>query len=554
MKTLQTFLSIVVLCCFVQAQAPAPPVPENKGMISGRVLADGQPAVNAVVTASTSGAMLPRSATTDEEGNFQINGLATAAYLVRASLPGYVTMPLPGQTGEQQRIRVGESITLHMLKGSAITGKVFNAQGEAIPGLSIVALRLRDETGRFGSPETFTRRTDDRGVYRIFGLPPGSYLVYTNGKDFGWSHNADDQANDAPTFHPSATRNTAVEVKLGNAEEASGIDIRYRGERGSRVSGKLLGALNGFGANIHLKNANGEVVATDWRSPGPKRPEDAVPFEIRGVADGEYELVAEVKTGNEDGSISPVRRLTVGGADVTGIELRLNPLASVMGNIVLEAPRPPVTCEGYKPSAFEEVAVSLLPDTLPRQRQSLPPSALPAHAGEFKIRFVEAGRYHFNLQLPNKHWYVRSILAPPDPRTKKAVDLALTGLTVTGSERPRSALITLTPGAAELQGKLKPSNVIMTRLKVHLVPAETEASENVLRYAEVTPANDGAFAFAYLSPGKYWLVVRTLAEIAEAHPVAWDRTERARLRREAEAANNVIELKPCQRLTDYQLK
>jgi hypothetical protein len=39
-----------------------------------------------------------------------------------------------------------------------------------------------------------------------------------------------------------------------------------------------------------------------------------------------------------------------------------------------------------------------------------------------------------------------------------------------------------------------------------------------------------------------------------ARPAAWDAAERAKLRREAEAAKVVIELKPCQRLSDYVLR
>ncbi|HKX33697.1 MAG TPA: hypothetical protein VJ302_38815 [Blastocatellia bacterium] len=39
----------------------------------------------------------------------------------------------------------------------------------------------------------------------------------------------------------------------------------------------------------------------------------------------------------------------------------------------------------------------------------------------------------------------------------------------------------------------------------------------------------------------------------DAEPVARNAIERARLRREAAAAGNEIELKPCQRLKDYHL-
>jgi hypothetical protein len=39
-----------------------------------------------------------------------------------------------------------------------------------------------------------------------------------------------------------------------------------------------------------------------------------------------------------------------------------------------------------------------------------------------------------------------------------------------------------------------------------------------------------------------------------AKPVAWDALERAKLRKEAEAANSVVELKTCQRIRDFSLR
>jgi hypothetical protein len=61
-----------------------------------------------------------------------------------------------------------------------------------------------------------------------------------------------------------------------------------------------------------------------------------------------------------------------------------------------------------------------------------------------------------------------------------------------------------------------------------------------------------------LSPGKYWLLARAVPDSEPndkpARPAAWDAAERAKLRREAEAAKIVIELKPCQRIRDYALR
>jgi hypothetical protein len=87
----------------------------------------------------------------------------------------------------------------------------------------------------------------------------------------------------------------------------------------------------------------------------------------------------------------------------------------------------------------------------------------------------------------------------------------------------------------------------------------------VLRYSETLVNRDGAFAFTNLAPGRYFIFARveplterlteplTELESIPPRPSAWDPTARLKLRREAEAANTVVELKPCQRLVDYTL-
>jgi hypothetical protein len=98
--------------------------------------------------------------------------------------------------------------------------------------------------------------------------------------------------------------------------------------------------------------------------------------------------------------------------------------------------------------------------------------------------------------------------------------------------------------------------VIPQNLRVHLVPAETAEAQNVLRYFEGAVERDGNFALTNLAPGRYFMLPRISPSAGtdeKPRPTALDPTERATLRREAEAANNVLELKPCQRATDVSL-
>ena len=112
-------------------------------------------------------------------------------------------------------------------------------------------------------------------------------------------------------------------------------------------------------------------------------------------------------------------------------------------------------------------------------------------------------------------------------------------------------------GAASLQGSVKASGKLPAKLRVFLLPAEAEAKDEVLRYAETLVDEAGAFKFEHLAPGKYLVVARAVDEnqAAEKTPrlVAWDTAERTKLRKEADAVNVVIELKACERKANVAL-
>src|SRR5262249_46888657 len=105
--------------------------------------------------------------------------------------------------------------------------------------------------------------------------------------------------------------------------------------------------------------------------------------------------------------------------------------------------------------------------------------------------------------------------------------------------------------AADQDGKLP------EKIGPPLIPAEKEAADDALRYAQANAGGDGGFHFKNIAPGRYYLLAKPIkddaAGKASARPQAWDNSERAALRREAEAAGNVIELQNCQRVTDYKL-
>lgn len=98
-------------------------------------------------------------------------------------------------------------------------------------GAEIWLMMARDAEGKPLAQGGVERRSrsDDRGVYRFWGLTPGTYVVFTYSNiagHFGCS------GAKFPTYYPSSTREKAAEVTVKSGLETSGIDIRYREDQG----------------------------------------------------------------------------------------------------------------------------------------------------------------------------------------------------------------------------------------------------------------------------------------------------------------------------------
>jgi protocatechuate 3,4-dioxygenase beta subunit len=287
---------VLLFSVFISANAQ-----QKRGTITGRIVTeDGTPMsgltvqLGMYVNSSTPGST--RTAVTDEEGNFQFtNLLPRQYYFFVMESRGYVQMPRPINT-PQPTYRLGENATIRMIRGGVITGRVSYADGEPMIGVYVTPIRIRDEEGkpiRMASGAR-SRMTDDRGVYRLYGLLPGTYLVTANysGASFYGAQSPFD--GDAPTYHPSTTRDTAIEVQVSTGSETTGIDIRHRGDRGHVVSGKVTGGSESTGPVTYLSNIallsypSGALAGSTASRPG----EGENGFSFLGIPDGEYELEA----------------------------------------------------------------------------------------------------------------------------------------------------------------------------------------------------------------------------------------------------------------------
>lgn len=134
-----------------------------------------------------------RQAFTDEEGRFQFTESGTIR-IVRC--PGYLE-PAP------QSAQPNEQIRFTLLKGAVVTGQVWEKDGSIAAKKNV---HLVDSTGKT-IKQTIT---NDAGVYRIYGIPAGTYYVQVE-----------------KTFAPNnATQARATKLHLEAGEEHSALDIR----------------------------------------------------------------------------------------------------------------------------------------------------------------------------------------------------------------------------------------------------------------------------------------------------------------------------------------
>src|SRR5689334_7776112 len=156
------------------------------GTIKGRVVSDdGHPLTSATVWARTlTGAPAVKSTRVDPEGRFTFEDLPVAVYTISATAPGFVDQSLlMADAGQSPHYLIGAQLRITMIKGGVITGTVTNNKGEPVVGVPVRALSTNNLSVSLDNPfiRGGTPESDDRGVYRIYGLLPSQYTVSAGG-------------------------------------------------------------------------------------------------------------------------------------------------------------------------------------------------------------------------------------------------------------------------------------------------------------------------------------------------------------------------------------
>ena len=344
-------LTILSLPISLWAQtAPKQTSKAARGSISGRVTIKEKGAAGVVVSLRRNEFGMPLEslprATTDQDGFYRIANVAAGSYEVLPVAPAFV--PADGREQRGKSVLVGEdenieSINFSLVRGGVITGKITDADGRPVIQQQVNVYK----SDAFQPPQPGTPQrpvfaasgvqTDDRGIYRVFGLFPGRYKVAAGRSEDVFSSTLGPQRSTyKQVFHPDATEHgKATVIEVGEGTEATNVDITLGralqtfavagrvvdGERGLPVPDIRLGVQRNMGQRVELAMAFGNS-----NTQGD--------FIIEGLIPGKYSFY--LFPNQNSGMRLEAVTFDVVDQDLTGVTVKLIKGSSVSGIVTLE--------------------------------------------------------------------------------------------------------------------------------------------------------------------------------------------------------------------------
>jgi protocatechuate 3,4-dioxygenase beta subunit len=401
--------------------------PAGTAVIAGKVTAadSGRPVKRARVSAAGGGRT--RTATTDENGRFSIPKLPPGTYAVTATKTGFVD----GAFGQRRSLRTGtpvevadgqqrNDVDLNLSRGGVITGRVLDEDGEPLSRARVSVLREQYARGTKELMPAGTDQSDDRGQFRIFGLPPGDYYVGAMAGDPGQMirqlvatgrggvEQVQEPTGYATTYYPGVVGPAeATRVKLAASQELSGIDFQLQIVPLTTVKGVVVGG----GATVMLEPeertargrggawigaAAGGVFRTGTQQDGT--------FTITNVTPGKYTISARAGSGPGAagaGARTASQPLVVAGEEVHAV---LTPAPGVVlsGSVTFESAGTPT------PASFAGVRVNPVPLGAVVATPRLVRPAQADESGQFSAPNVTPGQYVIRAAAP-RGWTMKSV-------------------------------------------------------------------------------------------------------------------------------------------------
>jgi protocatechuate 3,4-dioxygenase beta subunit len=440
------------------------------------------------------------SVLTDESGRFSFMNLLPGRIEIRAEYPAVtnrgvspaVVTLVPGQQLSDVRLVMD-------LSGS-IAGRVSRESGQPVVRATIAAVRKAYRIdGRCIFEVVGNARTDDRGNYRIFGLPPDQYFVRAENLS-----QTGEIGGTAPSdmFYPGTLDSTrAQSLRIDADESRERVDMMLTRTLHTSVSGRIEMQSSGEPVtSIRL-----EFHRLDACDPGSRTVVSQTPAGFQGVTSalpGKYELVASTTS-------SPVRDLAFmdlalaaynarflrekGGRirvdlrteNLQGVTIPIYDLTPLQGRVRLNSGSPFLQMGGIR-------FVLTNPDGRYTRRGPL------STDGRFQIPVNNDGRHFFNAEGLPDDAYVVDVLR----EGKSVYD---SGIDFGRKDNPDVEVILDLRGGSLSGVALNSRDEVAASITAVLIPSNRRFNPSLYRMA--TTDARGAFAFRGILPGDYKVFV-----------------------------------------------
>ncbi len=482
--------------------------------VSGKVTIKGKPAPGVVVgLRSSQPAQFDPTfkATTDQDGKYRVSDVPTGSYEVAPVAPAFVISDVNNPRGQTVIITESENvegIDFELVRGGVITGKVTDADGNpvVVEHVNVLPVDQRNQRGR--DPFSLGFQTDDRGIYRVFGVPPGHYKVSIGQGDNGF--NGRGRPAYPTTFYPDATDSSkATVIEIDEGTEATKIDITVsrRAEQVFSVKGRVVDEGGKPVANVGIELSR--IIITDANSSSSfgggtsARSDRQGEFRVEKLPAGKYSISIDPPP-ESDLRADPVT-FDVLDQDVTGLLIKTFVGASLSGVVVIEGAR--------DNSVMAALAQSYISAYIRNENFSSSQSARVKPDGSFRIGGLREGIANFSLYIPGKRLTIS--------RTERDGVVQSNGIQIQNAEQVAGIRVIVAYHNGSIRGVVKLENGTLPpdgRLIIQLATTTGDSLPTVAEPAAVD--SRGHFLIEGLATGNYELTIMAYAPGGRQRPPA----------------------------------
>ncbi|HEU4934506.1 MAG TPA: carboxypeptidase-like regulatory domain-containing protein [Pyrinomonadaceae bacterium] len=454
--SLPTLLPILVVAQTATLQTSKTP----RSSISGRVTIKEKGVGGVMVALRKSELQMPyepfQKATTDMDGFYRIANVPPGNYEVVATVPAFV--PADRKDGRAKQILVGdddnvEGVNFALVRGGVITGRVTDADGRPLIQQQVTIFQENAFNQPIQQPQiqrpifpATIAQTDDRGIYRVYGLQAGRYKVASGRSDETYITGTNPgRSTYKQVFYPDvADQDKAKVIEVSEGSEANDVDISLGralqtfaatgrvidGERGLPMPNVRFNVQRIVGPRVEYVNA---LAVSNVQGD----------FIIEGLIPGKYGINLLPNQNQSNELRAETLNFEIIDQDVSGVVVKLVKGASVTGVVLVETEDKAVLAK------LSELQIRGFISVPGGGMVSSSASSPIAPDGSFRLAGLASGNLFFNIGTLNRP-------LPPKgfniARTERDGIVATRGIEVKDGELVTGVRVILSYGSAIIQG------------------------------------------------------------------------------------------------------